>query len=328
MAFFRPFSCRQNVLASTTFSRKRIMAGGLILALALLLDAAIGEPAWLWKRLPHPAVLMGRLVGWFDRTLNNGTARKAKGAFTLASLIIAAALIGALLSLGGPLIEILCAAILLAQRSLVQHVSAVADGLRMSLPQGRRAVAMIVSRDTADMSQSAVARSAIESAAENLSDGIIAPAFWFLIGGLPGLLIYKCVNTADSMIGYKTDKYLQFGWAAARMDDLLNLIPARLTAAFIALAGGVLSRWPHITFDAKLHRSPNAGWPEAAMARAIHVALAGPRAYDGVMQPFAWVHAPGARDIGPVHVDAAIRVLWQAWALMLGMSLMLGLLMM
>lgn len=302
------------------------MTGGLILALALLLDALMGEPAWLWQRVPHPAVLMGRLIGWLDRHLNTGSVRKAKGVLALICLIVIGGGIGALLSLGGPIIEILCAAILIAQRSLIQHVAAVSNGLRLSLQQGRRAVAMIVSRDTTDMTPSAVARSAIESGSENLSDGIIAPAFWFLIGGLPALLIYKCVNTADSMIGYMTDTYRDFGWASARMDDLLNLIPARLTAVLIAAPTGVLGHWRAITADARLHRSPNAGWPEAAMARAIHVALAGPRAYDGVMQEFAWVNGAGMREIGPKAIDAAVGVLWQAWALMLGLSLILGLL--
>jgi adenosylcobinamide-phosphate synthase len=245
---------------------------------------------------------------------------------TLACLIVVGATLGGLLSLGGPLIEILCAAILLAQRSLVQHVTAVADGLRLSLPQGQRSVAMIVSRDTSNMPQRGVARSAIESASENLSDGIIAPAFWFLVAGLPGLLIYKCVNTADSMIGYKTERHLDFGWASARMDDLLNLAPARLTALLIATSRAVLGQWSQISTDARKHKSPNAGWPEAAMARAINVALAGPRSYNGSMQHFPWVHASGDQDIGPRDIDAAVGVLWQAWALMLGLSLILGLL--
>jgi adenosylcobinamide-phosphate synthase len=304
------------------------MTSGLVLALALLLDAVMGEPNWLWQRLPHPAVLMGRMVGWLDRHLNTCTARKAKGIATLLCLITAGWSAGAFLSLGGPVVEILCAAILLAQRSLIQHVAAVADGLRLSLAQGRQAVAMIVSRDTSEMDEPAVTRSAIESASENMSDGIIAPAFWFLIGGLPGIIIYKFVNTADSMIGYRTEKYLEFGWASARMDDLLNLIPAHLTALLMADMGQSLLQWPGIAKDARQHRSPNAGWPEAAMARAIGVALAGPRAYDGVMQPFPWVNASGAQDIGPLAIDAAIRVLWRTWVLMLGFSLMFGLLLM
>ncbi len=302
------------------------MNTALVLTFAMVLDAIFGEPDWLWKRLPHPAVMMGRVIGMCDKRFNTGTARKAKGVLVLVALMTTAGLLGYLLSLFGPVIEILITAIILAQRSLVTHVRAVAEGLRMSLPQGRRAVAMIVSRDTADMPGANIARSAIESAAENLSDGIIAPAFWFLIGGLPGLLIYKIVNTADSMIGYLTPRHADFGWASARMDDGLNLIPARLTAILIALPGGVINHWRAIRTDAAQHRSPNAGWPEAAMARAINVALAGPRSYDGKMQQFAWVNGTGAREIGPDAIDAAITRLWQAWAVMLAISLTLGLL--
>lgn len=297
-----------------------------VLLLALLLDAALGEPEWLWRRLPHPAVLMGRLIGWCDKRFNTGAARKIKGVGVLLGLMTLAALSGWGLGWFGPVMEIVITAILLAQRSLVQHVSAVADGLRQSLAQGRRDVAMIVSRDTADMPADGVARSAIESAAENLSDGVIAPAFWFLLGGLPALLVYKIVNTADSMIGYRSPRHADFGWASARMDDLLNLIPARLTAVLIALPGGVLAQWRGIQADAALHRSPNAGWPEAAMARSINVALAGPRAYDGEMQQFAWVNGAGERTIGPPAIDAAITRLWQAWGVMSGMCLILALL--
>ncbi|WP_370400086.1 adenosylcobinamide-phosphate synthase CbiB [Sulfitobacter sp. JB4-11] len=301
------------------------MNTALILVLALVLDAAMGEPRWLWQRLPHPAVLMGRLIGWADRRFNEGPARQAKGLITLLGLMAAAGLVGGLLSLFGAVVEIAVAAILLAQRSLVDHVAAVARGLRMSLQQGRRDVAMIVSRDTGAMDTSAVARSAIESAAENLSDGVVAPAFWFLVGGLPGMLVYKVVNTADSMIGYRTPRHEAFGWAAARMDDVLNWIPARLTAVLIALPAGLLGDWSAIRADARLHRSPNAGWPEAAMGRAIAVALAGPRAYDGVMQSFPWVNPQGKRVLTPADIDAAIARLWQAWGIMLALAVLAGL---
>lgn len=301
------------------------MNTALMLVCALILDALLGEPRWLWDRLPHPAVLMGRAVAWLERRLNHGHWRIAKGGLALAVLVAGAALTGTLLAQFGAIVEIIVAAILLAHRSLVDHVRAVADGLRLSLPQGRRAVARIVSRDTAAMSPSQVARSAIESGAENMGDGVVAPAFWFLIGGLPGLCVYKIVNTADSMIGYRTDRYEAFGKASARFDDLLNLIPARATALLIALPAGVLPQWRDIARDAALHRSPNAGWPEAAVARAGGVALAGPRAYDGVMQQFAWVNGAGARTIGPGEIDAAVTRLWQAWWVMLGLALILGL---
>ncbi|MEC8194887.1 MAG: CobD/CbiB family cobalamin biosynthesis protein, partial [Pseudomonadota bacterium] len=191
------------------------MSTACILVGALLLDAVFGEPRWLWQRMPHPAVLMGKVIGRADRDYNNGINRKAKGVIVVIALVLAAWILGAILSLFGWLPQMLLAAVLLAQRSLAEHVQAVGDGLRLSLGDGRMMVSRIVSRDTKAMDPSAVARSAIESGAENLSDGVIAPAFWFLIGGLPGLLIYKIVNTADSMIGYKTERHKDFGWAAA-----------------------------------------------------------------------------------------------------------------
>ncbi|UWR22880.1 adenosylcobinamide-phosphate synthase CbiB [Sulfitobacter sp. S190] len=288
-----------------------------VLTLALVLDALLGEPQWLWARLPHPAVLMGRLVGGAEKRFNSGTNRMVKGGAVIAALVAAMLLLGQALAQLGWVVEILVCAVLLAQKSLLDHVRAVATGLRMSPAAGRAAVAMIVSRDTGDMTPSAVARSAIESGAENLCDGVIAPAFWFVLGGLPGLLAYKIVNTADSMIGYRTDRFEQFGKAAARLDDLLNWLPARLTAVLIALSDGIPRHWRAIAADARLHRSPNAGWPEAAMAYAINVALAGPRAYDGVMQDFAWVNPAGSKHIGALAIDAAASRLWQAWALFL-----------
>ncbi len=298
----------------------------LLLIMALLLDAALGEPKWLWARLPHPAVLMGRAVAALDQRLNHGPDRKWRGVAALVILVLGGTVIGAVLSLFGPVVITLAAAILLAQRSLVQHVRAVADGLRMSLAQGRRNVAMIVSRDTSEMDTSATARAAIESAAENLSDGVIAPAFWFLIGGLPGLVIYKVVNTADSMIGYRTEKYLDFGWAAARADDVLNWVPARMTACMIAALSGGLHQWSDIVTDARRHRSPNAGWPEAAMARALNIAVAGPRSYDGTIQPLAWVNAGGRVPLKPADIDAACAILWKTWGVFLGLAALLLLL--
>lgn len=298
----------------------RAVSTAAILAVALLLDAIFGEPDWLWKRLPHPAVLMGRLVGYLDEKLNRGPGRRAKGVLAVTALVLCGLASGAVLSLFGPVAECLAAAILIAQRSLCSHVNAVAQGLRSSLAAGRRAVAMIVSRDTGAMTAPQVARSAIESGAENLSDGVIAPAFWFLLGGLPGLIAYKMVNTADSMVGYRTARYRDFGWAAARLDDLLNLLPARATALLLAFSGGQLRHWRAIAADARQHRSPNAGWPEAAMARALNCALAGPRSYDGQMRDFAWVHADGARSASAETIGRAVRLLWQAWGLTLGLT--------
>lgn len=296
-----------------------------LLFLAMLLDAAFGEPRLLWDRYPHPAVLMGRAVAGMERLLNHGPIRRLKGVLAMAVLATGAILLGWLIHLVPDfgLLEILVAAVLLAQRSLVDHVRAVGDALRLSLGEGRRMVARIVGRDTAAMDEPAVSRAAVESAAENLSDGVIAPAFWFLIGGLPGLLLYKITNTADSMIGHRTPRYEEFGWAAARFDDLLNLIPARLTAALIALTHGRLDAAPVILRDAPLHRSPNAGWPEAAMAVTLNTALSGPRSYDGQMRDFPWVWPEGNRHPGPAQIDAACTALWRAWG---GMLVLVGLL--
>lgn len=293
---------------------------------ALLLDAALGEPKWLWDRYPHPAVLMGRAIAWADKRFNQGSHKRLKGTATMAALGLASMAIGWLIHIVPDfgILEIIAAAILLAQKSLVDHVRAVANELRLSLPSGRRAVSMIVGRDTATLDEPAVTRAAIESAAENLSDGVIAPAFWFLIGGLPGLMLYKITNTADSMIGHRTPRHEEFGWAAARFDDLLNLIPARLTALLLAASHGWADPRP-ILRDAPLHRSPNAGWPEAAMAVILNVSLSGPRAYHGEMRDYPWVWAEGRRDPGPADIDAACTALWRAWAAMFALTAVIAL---
>ena len=154
---------------------------------------------------------------------------------------------------------------------------------------------------------------------------MIAPIFWFLVGGLPLMMLYKITNTADSMIGHRTPRHEAFGWAAARLDDLLNLIPARLTAALIALAHGRRDAARPILRDAPLHRSPNAGWPEAAMAVVLNTALSGPRSYDGQMRDFPWVFPEGGRNPGPAQIDLACRALWRAWGLMLAIVAVLAL---
>nr|WP_280636823.1 adenosylcobinamide-phosphate synthase CbiB [Ruegeria sp. R14_0] len=297
----------------------RVVSTAFLLVCAMCLDAALGEPDWLWSRIRHPAVMIGNVIGWLDKRLNKGTGKRLKGIAVVLLLVLGAWFLGRTLALLGPVIEIILAAILLAQKSLVSHVRAVADGLRTSLSEGRAKVAMIVSRDTRDMTEAQVARSAIESAAENLSDGVIAPAFWFLIGGLPGILIYKAINTADSMIGYRTEKHRDFGWAAARLDDVLNLIPARLTCVMIVGLSGQWARWPEMVADARRHISPNAGWPEAAMARALNVALAGPRSYDGKLRDLAWVNGDAPREIGAQEVFRACDMLWRVWGLALGL---------
>ena len=318
-------------IATTSRKRLRITPSGgialrMILIAALLLDAAFGEPRWLWDRLPHPAVLMGRLVGWCDARFNRDGELKLKGTLVAAGLLTTGLSLGWVIHIlpDHGVIEGLTVAILIAQKSLVEHVRAVATALRLSIPEGRRAVAMIVGRDTADMTGPDIARAAIESAAENLSDGVVAPVFWYLVAGLPGILAYKLVNTADSMIGHLTPKYRDFGWASARLDDLLNLIPARMTALLIALTHGWIDPKP-ILRDAPKHRSPNAGWPESALAPVLNIALSGPRSYNGMRKDYPWVWPEGRRDPGPDDIDAAADALWRVWAALLAVAVLVAL---
>lgn len=286
-----------------------------LLLLALILDAILGEPDWLWARFPHPATLMGRGVNWFDERLNHGENRKFRGVVTITLLTLGALLLGGIIQIlpDFGLFEGLIAAILLAQKSLVQHVTAVATALREGLPEGRRAVALIVGRDPENLDESSVARGAIESAAENFSDGVIAPAFWFLLLGLPGIVAYKVINTADSMIGHKNERYGQFGWAAARLDDLVNWIPARITGGLICLTFLSKNAWHVMQRDADLHRSPNAGWPESATAGVLEIALSGPRSYCGEMTDFPWVNPQGRKTLGADDIENSVQVLWRSW---------------
>lgn len=290
----------------------------LMLVLALVLDFFLGEPDALWDRAPHPATLMGRAVNFLDEVLNQGSMRRIKGLLAVIVLVLLGGVIGLVLwwipDFG--VLEVLVAAILLAHRSLVDHVRAVAEALREGLPQGRNAVSLIVGRDTGAMDESAVSRAAIESAAENFSDGVVAPAFWFLIAGLPGILIYKIVNTADSMIGHQNAEYGEFGFFAAKLDDLLNWIPARITAGLICLAGLNREAFDVALEDAPLHRSPNAGWPEAAMAGVLNVALSGPRSYGGRMTDDPFVNHTGKKVLGPDDIDRAVGMLNRTWVVM------------
>ena len=251
------------------------MSGPFLLCLALILDALAGEPSWLWSKVPHPVVVMGRFIGWLDRSLNRGSGRRVRGFF---AVVILVCLVGALAAVPGFfrygwVFEVLLGAILLAQRSLVQHVLAVADGLDRGIDPGRSAVAMIVGRDPEALDQAGVSRAAIESAAENFSDGVIAPAFWFAVAGLPGIAIYKAINTADSMIGHRNERYEDFGWASARFDDFLNFLPARLTGLIFAMVGPSLHAVQVMIRDAPKHRSPYAGWPDTATPNNAGIAL-------------------------------------------------------
>lgn len=289
------------------------------LILALILDAVIGDPDRLWRKFPHPAALMGRMIGMLDRRLNFGRGQRVRGMVALVILLTLAALIGYLLALPPDfgLLETLLAAILLAQNSLTRHVSAVARGLETDLNAGRNAVAMIVGRDATALDENGVIRSAVESLAENFSDGVVAPAFWFLLFGLPGIMVYKMANTADSMIGYRTPRYAEFGWAAARFDDLINWIPARISGGLICLAHGSAKAFLVMRRDAPLHRSPNAGWPESATAAVVGIAISGPRVYDGKKTCDPFVNPEGRFDLIPADIDRAVQVVWRAWALLI-----------
>lgn len=295
-----------------------------MLAAALILDALVGEPEALWRRVPHPVVAMGRLVSWLDRRFNHGPDRRRRGVLALLALLAACLPVPLLIAAlpFGWVLGIIGAAILLAQRSLADHVGEVAEGLKRSLEEGRAAVSRIVGRDPQALDSAGVGRAAIESAAENFSDGVVAPAFWFLVAGLPGIVLYKAVNTADSMIGHRSDRYLEFGRAAARLDDVLNWIPARLSGALICLAGLSPGALRVMWRDAGLHRSPNAGWPEAATAAVLGVALAGPRIYGGVITDDPYVNPEGRRDPGPEDIGRAVALIWRAWAVLLGAAVL------
>jgi len=295
-----------------------------LLLIALIGDAVIGDPPRIWSRLPHPAALMGRAIAWLERGLNHGQHRRLKGIAALSVLVALAATAGLAFAAipGGPIIETVLAAILLAQNSLVRHVSAVARALDRGLNEGRVAVQMIVGRDAQALDENGVVRSAVESVAENFSDGVVAPVFWFLVAGLPGIMVYKMVNTADSMVGYKNERYQAFGWASARLDDVLNWLPARLAGGLICLSHGSIRgsiRAARVMLrDAPLHRSPNAGWPESATAALVGIAISGPRVYGGVETRDPYVNATGRYDLGPDDIDRAVRVIWRAWGLLVG----------
>lgn len=313
-----------------------------ILFLGTALDRLVGDPDWLWRRVPHPVVLFGWVIDRLDRTLNRpglGESSRWRGGIIAAGLLVGGALFAGLLlstifaSLGllGGLFEALVLAVFLAQKSLVDHVRAVERALGQGLEAGRRAVAMIVGRDPDALDEAGVCRAAIESLAENASDGVVAPFLWYLVLGLPGLLAYKAVNTADSMIGHMNERYHAFGWASAKLDDLMNWPAARLTALLIALSVGIHHRnraevgaaLSIARRDAPLHRSPNAGWPEAAMAAALGLSLGGPRRYGNLEVEAPMLNAAGRRRAWLADIAAAIGLFKTAANLLLAFAALL-----
>lgn len=309
-----------------------------ILVLGLVIDRLIGDPDWLWRRWPHPVVFFGKAIEIFEKRFNTGRlsfgARRRNGVFTIAVLLLAAGLVGIVLEavlreLGmlGLALEAILVAIFLAHKSLADHVLAVYRALRSEgLDAGRRAVSMIVGRDPSVLNEAGVVRAAIESLAENFADGVVAPAFWYAVGGLPGLLAYKLLNTADSMIGHKNERYRAFGWAAARLDDVANWPAARLSALLIA-AGALVTVGPSAARmslsaalrDHGLHRSPNSGWPEAAMGGALDLQLAGPRIYAGERVSEPMMHAAGRAEATTEDIARALSIFHGAWAALLAL---------
>jgi len=302
--------------------------------IALLIEAVVGYPEWLVQSIGHPVTWMGRLISLLDDTLNHERmSRASRRVAGIASLFIVIGVAGGVAyvlerSLFGLPLDIVFAALpastLLAQRSLYAHVEGVAVALEgEGLAAGRKAVSHIVGRDTQALDEAAVSRAAIESLAENFSDGVVAPALWLAIGGIAGAAVYKAINTADSMIGHRTRRHEAFGWAAARLDDLVNLPASRLSALLLMAAAATTSRaaavqaWRAVMRDGAHHRSPNAGYPEAAMAGALDLALAGPRSYAGVEIEDA-IMGRGRRAATAVDIRRALALFRRADALLIG----------
>ena len=298
-----------------------------LVAGAMALDAATGDPRALYSRVPHPVTLMARtlraLETRFNRPEDADTRRRHLGGLTLAGYLAGWTGLAVVIDQGlsgtlGTLVLIALASTLLAGRDLIDHVGAVASALvhETDLDKARTAVGRIVGRETELLDRPAIVRAATESLAENLSDGFVAPVFWFAVAGFPGLVAYKAVNTADSLIGHRSDRYRCFGWAAARLDDLANWIPARITAALLALAalceGRAAEAWRTARRDARRHLSPNAGWPEAAMSGALGIRLGGPRRYGDRSVDGAWF-GDGREEAVPGDLDRALRLARRAW---------------
>jgi len=315
----------------------------LILIIAFGIEAMLAYPAAVFRAIGHPVSWIGALIAALDSALNRPdtsfAARRAAGVATVLLLLAGSLAVGALLEMVARdlpylrfAVAILVVAMLVAVGNLDQHVRAVSAALRADgLAAGRRSIAKIVGRDPDALDEAAVCRAAIESLAENASDGVTAPALWFLVGGLPGIIAYKAINTADSMIGHMSERHSAFGWAAARLDDLVNLPASRLTGLlFVAAAATVPgasapSAWRAYRRDARLHRSPNAGWPEAAMAGALGLRLAGPRVYGGVLVDDHWM-GDGRAEATAQDIDRALMIYRTAFGGALLLVAALGLL--
>jgi adenosylcobinamide-phosphate synthase len=301
-----------------------------VVLMALLIDFLVGDPAWFYRRVAHPVVMLGNVIDFAERSFNTASNRVVgfiAGLLTVV-LVVGLAVASAVLLRRwafepfayGWLLEAVVASSLLAFRSLYEHAKAVACGLAESLGAGRDAVRHMVGRDPQSLDEAGVARAAIESVAENFSDAVLVPVFWYVLAGLPGLFAYKAINTLDSMLGHRTDRYRYFGKAAARLDDLVNYVPARLAGMLFVAAAFVMPRatgagaFRTVLRDAGKHRSPNAGWPESAVAGALDMALAGPRRYPHETVDDAWM-GDGRADIGATDIHASLSLYLIAGAL-------------
>ncbi|MDR3437577.1 adenosylcobinamide-phosphate synthase CbiB [Telmatospirillum sp.] len=310
----------------------------MVLVGALILDAILGDPPWLWRTIPHPVALIGYLIGFLDDKLNRDRRsevdRRLRGVLVVIGMVLGAAALGLAVTelrrrwFWGWAIEGVLIWMLIAQRSLFGHVASVARALdREGLAGGRRAVAKIVGRDPESLDQFGVARAAIESCAENFSDAVVAPVFWYVLFGFPGMLVYKTVNTMDSMIGHRSEQYLEFGMAAARLDDAMNLLPARLSGVLLSLAclfvpgGHPVTALRVMWRDHGHHRSPNSGWPESAIAGGLDLSLAGPRKYPGYVAQEKWIGDGRARAT-TMDIRRALMVLAVACLLDVGLVIL------
>jgi adenosylcobinamide-phosphate synthase len=301
----------------------------------MMIELCAGYPQALWRAIGHPVAWIGHLIAALDRLLNRDTAeaywRRGVG---IVAILLLLGIVGAiafvvereLLRLPFGLIAVaVVASTLIAQRSLHRHVADVATALeRDGIDAGRAAVAKIVGRDPQTLDAAGISRAAIESLAENFSDGVVAPVLWMAIAGLPGAALYKAINTADSMIGHRTPRYESFGWAAAKLDDLVNLPASRLSALLLVAAatlsknGSATAAWRAVVRDAARHRSPNAGYPEAAMAGALSLSLAGPRVYGGVTIDDATM-GDGRRDATAADIRRALTLYRYADAILIAL---------
>ena len=261
------------------------MKAFLVLLIGWLADRLFGDPSWL----PHPVVGFGKIISFFEKILNRGRWRMFKGAVVAILLIASTFLvcwyvlrrIDARSVYVGMAVKAVLVFYCLASTTLIREVRAVFQALDRSLEEGRRQVARIVGRDTTQLSAQEVRKAALETLAENLSDGVVAPLFWYAVLGVPGMMTYKMINTLDSMIGYKTERYLLFGRWAARIDDIANYIPSRLTALMMLLVSGKIRILPFVTWFGRQNTSPNSGYPEAALAGILNCRFGGPHTYFG-----------------------------------------------